>query len=105
MKACSICKQKFKREWDLEQHIDKHTPYWKGKKIVLSGADHIRLFLVSVQGWRKSKNESLKRKNFWDASKFEKLQKFRLKHRIEFDVKGTEVRGFRPLKGEENIAQ
>ena len=52
--TCNRCNKSFKKEYDLTSHLDEHTPFWKGKKITLSGADQIRLMLKNCVGsWTK----------------------------------------------------
>lgn len=96
---CHICHQSFKKDHELEQHIDVHTPYWKGKKIVISGADQIRFMLRKWWGsWKAVKASLLKNKHFHDAEKIDQIIKFEKKNKLRFIVCGDSVESFRRLE-------
>lgn len=96
---CEYCHDRFKDERILEQHIDVHTPYWKRKKIVLSGGDQILLALKDMQGgWKKYKSWLTRNKRFDELTKAEKIQKFERDNKIQFLVCGVEVREYRCLQ-------
>lgn len=95
---CKRCRQSFKKEHELNEHFDIHTPYWtRDKKVKLSGADQIRLILAKSFGWEESIKCSEKNKHFYDIKKFERLRQFQEDNKIEFIVCDSEVESFREV--------
>lgn len=98
---CEFCKENFKNDCELRQHIDVHTPFWKGKEIVLSGGDQIRLMLKDWSGgWDKiiaDEAKRIKTKGRYDFEKLQKLRDFEELNGIEFVVCGDKIKEYRSL--------
>ena len=98
---CDKCYKSFKKESDLQSHIDEHTPFWKGKKVHLSGADQIRLMLKSWSGsWNKiikDEKKRVKQKGSFDLEKMIRLRDFEIENNIKFIVNGDKVESFLEL--------
>jgi hypothetical protein len=96
---CNRCDMRFKREYELESHLDTHTPFWKGKKITLSGGDQIRLMLKGWAGsWNKvikDEQKRVKQKGDYDLNKLIKLRDFEKENNIEFVLCGDRVEQYR----------
>jgi len=86
LKICKKCHKTYtNKEYDSEEHIDQHTPYFlRNGKIRLSGADQVRLILKCWYGsWEKLLTNE---QEHYDYKKALKLQKFEERHGIEFVV-------------------
>jgi len=98
---CNKCKKKFKYEYDLESHIDIHTPYFYRNVIKLSGADQIRLLLKKWHGgWNKAikdEEKRVKEKGDYDLQKYIKLKDFEKENNIQFVICGDKVESYRCL--------
>lgn len=99
MKTCPRCHLTFKnRDYDSEEHLDHHTPFWNHGNIRVSGADQIRLALKSWAGsWNKYLKEQSKRDEH-DYAKAIKLFKFEERNKIRFMVRKGNVVGFRSVE-------
>jgi hypothetical protein len=92
LKICKKCHKTYtNKEYDSEEHIDQHTPYFlRNGKIMLSGADQVRLMLKCWHGsWEKllsNEQKRIQQKGDYDYKKALKLQKFEERHGIEFVV-------------------
>lgn len=100
--TCNVCGETFKQEHDLDMHIDIHTPYWKGKKIVISGADQIRFMLKKWGGgWKSVRASAFQHKHYQDAFKIDRIQKFEKDNKINFVLCGDVVESYRSLNHNE----
>ena len=97
--SCVACGKRFKRDHDLDLHVDIHTPYWKGEKIVVSGADQIRFMLKQMWGgWKPVKANALHHKHYQDADKIDQIQRFEKENKIKFVICGDIVESYRSLQ-------
>src|ERR1700686_2345296 len=86
---CGKCHKSFTKEYNLTAHLDEHTPFWKGKKVTLSGADQIRLMLKTWSGsWDKfikyEKKRVKQHKNRFALEKAIRLRDFEVDNKIKF---------------------
>lgn len=98
---CNKCYKSFIKEYNFTAHLDEHTPYWKGKKVTLSGADQIRLMLKTwVGGWNKfikDEKKRVKQKGTFDLEKAIRLRDFEIDNNIRFIINGDKVESFLDL--------
>ena len=95
---CQKCPESFKKQYDLDAHLDKHTPFWNKENVTLSGADQIRIMLKSWMGdWSKfikDEKKRVKQKGDYDLKKAIKIRNFETRNKIKFIVNNDKVESY-----------